>query len=67
MEPTKPEHMKRILGERSGATREHIEEYDRLLAQRMNFNPNIPTSEEQKARLTALNHQIRQLHELLFR
>ena len=67
MQPTKPEHKDKILRERPEAKRAHIEEYDRLLSQRMNFNPNAPMSEEQKARLAALNHRIRQLHELLFR
>ncbi len=67
MEPTRPEHIERILRDKPHVKREHFSEYHRLLIERQNINPNVKLTKIQLAALDNLNVRIKKLYFMIFK
>lgn len=66
MEPLKPETKARILRERPQASREDIEEYERLLAERFTEDADLPKSPAIAQVAVKREKRLEQLYEKLF-
>ena len=70
MEPLKPEVKEKILRDRPAAQPQDIEEYERLLAERFNADPDYgPQGEPTRSGILPLDRRARrliELHEKLF-
>jgi hypothetical protein len=66
MEPLKPETKRAPLNNQPQATFVEIEEYERLLAEQFNEDPNLPQSPEQTVDIRERQERITELHAKLF-
>jgi peptidase E len=66
MQPMKPEEVDRILTDRKDVTRDHVDEYQRLVAKRFDVNPHISKTSSQTAEHAAREQRLRELHHLIF-
>jgi hypothetical protein len=66
MGPLKPETKARILRERPQASPKDIEEYERLLAERLTEDPDLPKSPAVAQAATKRQKRLEQLYEKLF-
>jgi hypothetical protein len=65
MEPLKPQVVKDLLA-RPQATTQDIEEYERLLSERFNTDPDLPRSPQEAARNDAREARLKELHQKLY-
>jgi hypothetical protein len=66
MQPIKPEEVERILNQRPQVTREHIHEYQKLVAHHFDTNPRLPKSEAQQAAHEERERRRKELHDLIY-
>ncbi len=66
MQPMKPEEVDRILRERPHVSREHIHEYQKLVAQHFDVNPRLAKTIEQRAFHEAGEQRLHELHNMIF-
>jgi len=67
MEPLKPETKQALLNNNPKATLADIEEYERLLAEQFNEDPDLPKSPERSIAIRERQERITELHAKLFR